>query len=120
MRSLTPTVDSDSISKSKERTAISVLHDVTGILYPYRDLNPWLPSALGEHGYMFVGLCGPGGDNEKFSEPEVRALFIPVGSSWRYYGHYEVFRDPNNDLSVQEWSAFSEDVCAEYNHQIVR
>ncbi len=83
---------------------------MTGLLYPYRNLNPWLPKAPGEHGYMFVGLHGPGCDDAKFKEYEVRALFIPVGSNWKYYGHYEVFRNPENDLSIEEWTAFSEEV----------
>lgn len=59
---------------------------------------------------MFVGLHGPGCDDAKFKEHEVRAMFIPVGTHWKYYGHYEIFRDPENDLSVEEWSDFSEEV----------
>lgn len=60
---------------------------------------------------MFVGLQGPAKDNERFAKLETRVLFIQrKEGEWQYYGHYDVFRDPNDDLTVAEWSTLTEEV----------
>lgn len=65
----------------------------------------------GEHGFMFLGLEGPGKDSLKFFEATERALFIPEGtSSWRYYGLYRIQRQADNDLTKEEWQVFDESV----------
>ncbi|TCD69986.1 hypothetical protein EIP91_005575 [Steccherinum ochraceum] len=98
------------IDKTKDKTPTALAHDVTALLYPKRDLNCWLPRNPGDHGFMFVGLKGPAKDNERFAQPELRTLFIPKKEGeWQYYGEYEVFRDPKNDLSASEWFSLTEE-----------
>ncbi|KAH8102478.1 hypothetical protein BXZ70DRAFT_784236 [Cristinia sonorae] len=98
------------IDRTKEQTTIAMKHDVTALLYPKRDLNCWLPASPGQHGFMFVGLAGPAKENERFAEAEVRTLFIqqPRGE-WQYFGHYEVQRDPDDDLTVDEWQSLTQE-----------
>ncbi|KAF7799023.1 hypothetical protein EIP86_010253 [Pleurotus ostreatoroseus] len=93
----------------KERKPLSEKHDLLGCLYPQRHLNPWLPPEPGTHGYLFLGLVGPAKDHEKFLAPSPRALFICEGSHWKYYGQYVVERNPERDITLEEWKAFSND-----------
>jgi len=98
------------IDKTKGHTLIASAHDVNALLFPKRELNCWLPQRPGDHGFMFVGLMGPAKDNERFMESETRVLFIQgKEGDWQYYGHYDVHRDPDEDLSVTEWNVLSED-----------
>ena len=98
------------------KKSLSTVHDVgLGVLYPQPNLNSWLPAMPGAHGYMFVGLKGPGKDHERFLEPTKWSLFLPKsGKSWEYYGEYEVHRQPDLDLTVEEWEAFSPEVSTRF------
>ncbi|KAL4242104.1 hypothetical protein ABKN59_001837 [Abortiporus biennis] len=103
------------ISKDKPRKAIAVAHNISEMIYPQRDPNCWLPQRPGEHGYMFVGIVGPGRDHERYLEPVVASLFIPSGSAkWHYFGEYEARRCHANDISREEWLAFPEELKQGY------
>lgn len=99
-----------SFDVKKDRKPLSAQHDLLGCLYPQRHLNPWLPSEPGAHGYLFLGLVGPGKDHLRFLTPTPRALFISEHSGWKYYGQYLVVRNPDKDMTLDEWNTFSDDV----------
>ncbi len=86
-------------------------HELSGCIYPQRHLNIWLPRKPGEHGYLFLGLRGPGRDHEKFLTATPRAMFVCEGKSrWRYYGLYTAERNPERDLTMEEWQALPDEV----------
>ncbi|CAL1695383.1 unnamed protein product [Somion occarium] len=97
------------VAKIVNKKSLSVLHGLgSGLLFPRPDLNCWLPTMPGAHGYMFVGLQGGGKDHEKFLQPAKWSLFLPKDKkSWEYYGEYEVHRVPDLDLSLEERQSFS-------------
>ena len=101
-------------AKNKPRTPLSEEYDLEGCIYPQRHLNPWLPHQPGAHGYLFLGLFGPGKDHLRFIEPTILALFICKNKTWEYYGQYIVHRVPERDLSLDEWHALSDQVSQHY------
>ncbi|KAI0080239.1 hypothetical protein K474DRAFT_1704798 [Panus rudis PR-1116 ss-1] len=102
------------VTKVSTATQLSTQHAVTQLLYPKRDLNCWLPKSPGTHGYMFVGLKGPGKDHLRFMEPSVHTLFITGEDGLEYFGEYEAVRIPNLDLAVAEWNSFPLEFRYEY------
>ncbi|KAJ7706055.1 hypothetical protein B0H17DRAFT_608223 [Mycena rosella] len=86
-------------------------YDITKVLCPNLQNNPWCPTSPGKHGYMFVGL---GSESETFKEPEELNLFLSVPRRGNgkldvsYLGLYKVHRDI--PLTLEEWKTLSPDV----------
>lgn len=95
-----------------KKKPMAIKHALGGCIFADgRNINPWLPSRPGQHGYMFFGVKGRTKDNTKFLNPTTRALFVPENrGEWRYYGLYVVHRQPANDLTKDEWLALSDAV----------
>ena len=103
---------------SSPRRPLSEQLDITGCLYAARRLNPWLPQEPGKHGYMFIKQAIPSEDVKQFMTSSTRALFINESEGlWRYHGQYVVARNPESDLTVEEWSSFS-DMVGHSEHDI--
>ncbi|KAK7694863.1 hypothetical protein QCA50_002051 [Cerrena zonata] len=110
------------VARVANKKSLSEVHDVgLGVLYPQPALNSWLPAMPGAHGYMFVGLKGPGKDHVRFLQPTKWSLFLPKGGKiWEYYGEYEVYRQPDLDLTVEEWEAFSPEFRKGYSECTIK
>ncbi|KZT05920.1 uncharacterized protein LAESUDRAFT_205924 [Laetiporus sulphureus 93-53] len=89
--------------------ALSARHDITKYICPKMDHNSWLPSAPGQHGYMFVGL---GLEKFTFVDAERLHVFVGKGSEHEYAGLYEVVRDA--PLLSSEWRAVAPNVRQKY------
>ncbi|TFK41039.1 hypothetical protein BDQ12DRAFT_733378 [Crucibulum laeve] len=100
---------------SDSQTALARSLNISGYLCPGMELNPWCPSAPGQHGYLFVGL---GREKETFIVPEVLNIFggskntLMKKCDYMYLGFYKVTRvDP---LSVKEWDEIPEGIKMTY------
>lgn len=72
---------------------------------PQIDMNRWLPTSPGRHGFMQVGL---GREKTTFVSPVICPLFVGVDGRFKYSGLYEATRvDP---LTADEWNALPEQV----------